>query len=65
MGSKFWQGLIWGGLAASVLSVMMRPMTKVSRKPLAELSLDTVKNGTRDLMREARRTRKRLMRKMS
>lgn len=67
MGNKFWHGLLWGGLAGSILSAMMRPMAmaRTRRKPLTELSLDAVKDGTRELMYQARRTRKRLMRKMS
>ena len=65
MRSKFWHGLVWGGLVGTVISAIMLPMAKTQRKPLTERSMDAVKDGTRELMREARRTRKRLMRKLS
>lgn len=64
MRGKFWQGLIWGGVVGTVLGAIIGPMTKPQKKPLAERSVAVIKDGTRQLMREARRARKRLMKKL-
>lgn len=63
MQSKFWHGLIWGSLIGTFLGVIVSPMTKPQKKPIAERSVEVIKDGTRQLMREARHTRKRLMKK--
>jgi hypothetical protein len=39
-------------------------MSKPQKKPIAERSVDAIKDGTRQLMRQARHTRKRLMKKL-
>ncbi|HML87274.1 MAG TPA: hypothetical protein PKA28_02345 [Methylomusa anaerophila] len=64
MRSKFWQGLIWGSLVATALGAIIGPKAKAKRKPLLERSAAAVTDTTRDLMRGARRARKRLMKKM-
>ena len=63
MRDKFWQGLIWGSFIGSVLGAIIGPMAKPQKKPLIVRGADAVKETTRDLMYEARRTRKRLMKK--
>jgi len=64
MQSKFWHGLIWGSLIGTVLGVIVSPITKPQKKPIAERSVEVIKDGTRQLMREARHTRRRLMKKL-
>jgi hypothetical protein len=64
MRSRFWQGLIWGSLLGTVLGAIMRPMVQPQRKPLVERSADAIKHTTRDLIREARKARKRIMKKI-
>lgn len=65
MRDKFWHGLIWGGLIGTIVSTVMLPMSKPQRKPLATRSIDAMKHGTNELMREARRVRKRMIKKLS
>ncbi len=64
MRSKFLQGLLWGSVVGTVLGAVIGPMTKQQKKPLMERSANAVVATTRDLMREARRARKRLMKKI-
>lgn len=64
MHRRFWQGLLWGGLLGTVVGAIMGPMMKPRQKPLAERSVDAVKSSTKDLMRQARHVRKRLMKKV-
>ncbi|WP_425061182.1 hypothetical protein SCACP_19620 [Sporomusa carbonis] len=64
MRSKFWQGLVWGGLVGTALGAIIGPMAKPQKKPLLERSADAVTNTTRDLMKGARRARRRLMKKL-
>jgi hypothetical protein len=62
---NFWRGLVWGGVVGSVLGAIMVPMMRRHHKPLLERGVDAVRDSvmdsTHDLMKEARRTRKRLM----
>ncbi|WP_054261529.1 hypothetical protein [Propionispora sp. 2/2-37] len=62
---RFWQGMIWGGMVGAALGLFMRPMTRPSKKPLADYSADSLVSTTAGLMRQARRARKRLVKKMS
>lgn len=64
MRNRFWQGLIWGSFLGTVLGAIMSPMVKPRRKPLVERSANAIKDKTQDLMHEARRARKRLMKKL-
>jgi len=62
---NFWRGLVWGGVVGSMIGAVMVPMMRRHRKPLIERGVDAVResfmDSTQDLMKEARRTRKRLM----
>ncbi|KYZ77546.1 hypothetical protein AXX12_05415 [Anaerosporomusa subterranea] len=62
---NFWRGLVWGGVVGSMIGAVMVPMMRRHRKPLIERGVDAVRESfmgsTQDLMKEARRTRKRLM----
>lgn len=64
MRSKFMHGLIWGSIVGTVLGAIMSPMLRPHRKPLIERGADVLEHTTRDLMREARRARKRIMKKI-
>ncbi|WP_371369496.1 hypothetical protein SRRS_26400 [Sporomusa rhizae] len=64
MRSKFWQGLLFGGLVGTVLGAIIGPMAKPQKKPLLERSTNAVADTTKVLMRDARRARKRLMKKL-
>ncbi|MDF2502250.1 MAG: hypothetical protein K0Q77_2964 [Anaerosporomusa subterranea] len=62
---NFWRGLVWGGVVGSMIGAVMVPMMRRHRKPLIERGVDAVResfmDSTQDLMKEARRTRNRLM----
>jgi hypothetical protein len=60
---KFWQGLLWGGIAGTVLWAVMNPMSKQYRKPL-EQSADMARDTAQDFIRGARRARKRIIKRM-
>jgi hypothetical protein len=64
MRSKFMQGLIWGSVVGTVLGAVMGPMLRPQRKPLLERGAEALEHTTRDLMKEARRARKRIMKKI-
>lgn len=64
MHSRFWQGLIWGSLLGTLVGAVMRPMMQPRRKPLVERSTEAIRHTTQDLMREAHRARKRIMKKL-
>ena len=64
MRSKFMMGLLWGSVAGAVLGAVMGPMLRPQRKPLMERGADAIESTTRDLMREARKARKRIMKKL-
>jgi len=63
MRSRFWQGLLWGGVLGTMIGAIMRPMMEPQKKPLVERSTEAIKHTTRDLLKEARRARKRIMKK--
>ncbi|MDU4960626.1 MAG: hypothetical protein E6X17_08180 [Sporomusaceae bacterium] len=62
---KFWRKLVWGGLVGGMIGAAVAPMLRRQRKPLLERGIDVVRESmldtTQDLMKEARRTRKRFM----
>lgn len=64
MRSKFWQGLLWGSMMGTVLGAIMGPLMRPQRKPLMERGVEAVAHKTDDLMRQARRVRKRIMKKL-
>jgi len=68
MRSRFLQGLLWGGVVGTVLGAIIGPRAKIQKKPvtkpLAERGAEAVMVTTQGLMREARRARKRLMKKI-
>ena len=64
MRSKFWQGLVWGSLLGTALGAVIGPMARPQKKPFVERSTDAVISTTRGLMKEARKARKRIMKKM-
>ncbi|VBB06026.1 Hypothetical protein LUCI_1237 [Lucifera butyrica] len=64
MRSKFWQGLMWGGILGTVVGAIIGPAARPQKKPLVERSTDAIRCTTRNLMREARLARKRLIKKM-
>lgn len=64
MEGKFWHGLVWGSILGTALGAILTPMAKTPKKLMAERSTDAVVDTSRSFMRQARRTRKRLMRKM-
>lgn len=64
MGSRFWQGLVWGSVIGTILGAIMGPQVRHRKKPLVERSTDAIKYTTRDLLHEARRARKRIMKKL-
>ena len=64
MRGKFWQGMLWGSLLGTVLGAVIGPVNKPQKKPLVERSADVIKGATRDFLREARRSRKRFLRKI-
>lgn len=64
MSGKFWQGILWGGIAGAVLGAMISPMGKGYRKPIMEQSADMVAETAQDFVRGARRARKRLIKRM-
>lgn len=65
---RFLHGLLWGGVVGTVLGAIIGPMAKIQqpprKKPLAERSAEAVISKTEDLMKEARRARRRLMKKL-
>lgn len=64
MRSRFWQGLLWGGVLGTMVGAIMRPMMEPQKKPLVERSTEVIKHTTQDLLRGARRARKRIMKKL-
>lgn len=64
MRSRFWQGLLWGGVLGTMIGAVVRPMMEPRRKPLVERSTEAIRHTTQDLMREARKARKRIMKKL-
>lgn len=64
MRGRFWQGMIWGSLVGTVLGAIIGPMARPQRKPLIERGADVLKDTGYDIMKSARRTRKRFMKKM-
>lgn len=64
MGKNFWQGLLWGSVLGTALGAVIGPMARPQKKPFVERGADAVISTTRGLMKEARKTRKRLMKKM-
>lgn len=65
---RFLQGLLWGGIMGTVVGAIISPTNKVQKKPvkklLAERSADAVIATTEGLIKEARRARRRLIRKL-
>lgn len=63
---SFWRGLVWGGIAGSMIGAMVTPLLNRHRKPLIERGVDMLRDSvmdkTNDWVKEARRTRKRLLR---
>ncbi|MBP2642297.1 MAG: hypothetical protein H6Q67_184 [Firmicutes bacterium] len=64
MRNGFWNGLIWGGLMGTIFTAVVSPLLKPRKKPLVERSASAIRATTKDLLREARRTRKRIMKKL-
>ena len=64
MRNRFWHGLIWGSVLGTMLGAVMGPMLRPQRKPLVERGAEAIRHTTMDLMRQARRARKRIMKKM-
>lgn len=64
MQGRFWQGLLWGSLMGTMLGAIMGPLMRPQRKPLMERGVEAVQHRTNDLMRQARRARKRIMKKL-
>ena len=64
MRGKFWQGMLWGSLLVTVLGAVIGPMNKPQQKPLIEESKDAIAGVTKEFIREARRSRKRFLRKI-
>ncbi|MDU2065313.1 MAG: hypothetical protein E6713_10790 [Sporomusaceae bacterium] len=62
MRNNFWQGLLLGGLAATVLAALTSPWQEHHRKPLVERGVEAVKGTANELARKAVRTRRRIMR---
>lgn len=61
---RFWQGLVWGSLIGTLLASIMGTTNRPQKKPLVETSTEDIKATTNNLMRQARRARKRLMKKL-
>jgi len=64
MRGGFWKRIIWGSILATVLSVILGPLTKPQKKPLTERSAEAIIDTTHGLMRKARHARKRIMKKI-
>ena len=65
MRSNFWQGLFWGGMVGTALGLFIKPMVdRPAGKPLADYKANDVVAKTRNFMREARRSRKKLLRRV-
>ena len=61
---RFWQGLLWGGIIGGIFAAILRPMTTPRKKPFTERSVAAIKMTTQDLMQKARKTRRRVMKKL-
>lgn len=64
MNRGFWQGMLLGSVLTTVLGAGLGSMKKFQRKPLVERSADAVISTTKGLMKEARKTRRRIMQKI-
>ncbi|MBP2649385.1 MAG: hypothetical protein H6Q74_210 [Firmicutes bacterium] len=64
MRNGFWNGMILGGILATAFTAALSPLARPRKKPLAERSACAIKSTTKNFMREARRTRNRIMKKM-
>lgn len=65
MRSNFWQGLLWGGMIGTALGLFIKPVAdRSAKKPLADYKARDVVATTRNFMREARRSRKKLLRRV-
>jgi hypothetical protein len=62
MRSKFWKGLLWGGILGTALGAVIGPMTRPQKKPFVERSTDAVITTTRGLMKRAKLARRRFIR---
>ena len=64
MRNKFLHGLVWGTVVGTLVGAIIGPMTGQQRKPFVLRGTQAIKDTTRNLMREAGRTRKRIMRRI-
>lgn len=65
---SFLQGLLWGGMVGTVVGAIIGPMNKTQQKPvkklLKERSAEAVVATTEGLIKQARRARRRLVKKL-
>lgn len=64
MRGKFLHGMLWGSLLGTVLGAVIGPINKPQKKPLVEQGKDVITGATKEFIREARRSRKRFLRKI-
>lgn len=64
MRNRIWHNVMWA-LVGTVFGAIVGPMMRPRRKPLVERSADAIRSTTDDLMRQARRARKRIIKKVN
>ena len=64
MRSRFWQGLLWGGVIGTLLMSVMGPMVRPRKKPLVERSTDAIRQLSRGLLQGVRQVQKRIMNRL-
>ncbi len=64
MRNRFMTGLFWGSMIGTVLGAIIGPMAKPQKKPLVSRGADAIKATTKEVMHEARRARKKILKKL-
>lgn len=63
MRGKFWKGLIWGSIAGTIMSALFGSRLVPQRKPLIVRGKEAVKETVHELMKEAKKTRNKLLKR--
>ena len=60
----FWRGILWGGILGTIIGVLLGPRMRQRRTPLVVRGVHAISDTTRDVLKEAKGLRRRVMRKL-